>query len=132
MNEPDANKLRYYAGVRVFFNPHLFGEMKEITENAARILIVHTALETYGIDKQYIASYEPFLSPNITFQETISWRLNAIEFRLPYSGRAFHNFYVTPRNKKAYITPELIFQFSYFDTERIEHSDGLILWQKKR
>lgn len=132
MNEPDGNKLRYYAGVRVFLNPHLFGEMKEITENAARILIVHTALETYGIDKQYIASYEPFSPPSIMFQETISWRLNAGEFGLPSSGGAFHDFYATPRNKQEYITPKSVFQLLYCDTERIEHFDGTILWQKKR
>lgn len=132
MNEQDENKFRYYAGVRVFFNPHLFGGMKEITENAARILIIHTALETYGIDKQYVAAYESFSPPSITLQETISWRLNAVEFGLPSSGRAFHNFYATPRNKRECIMPYPIFQLPYFDTERIEHSDGLVLWRKNR
>lgn len=127
MSDPSANKPTYFAGIRVFLNPFLFIEMKEIPErNAPAAILILTTLEAYGAEQEHIAAYESAPKPSITFKETASWRKNT-----DHLG-ARHNFYKTPRGAQERKTPIKLFELSYFDVERIEHSDGTVLWQKKR
>lgn len=123
MNDPRTDELCYFAGIRVFFNPRIFIEMTEMTQYYTKILVIHTTLEVYYIEQQYIISYHPAPNPCIALTSNIGWRL---ETEL---SSALHNFYKLSRSAQT-IYP--FFQFTYYNVERIEHSDGSMLWQKKR
>ena len=123
MDDSRTDSPFYFAGISVFFNPHLFIEMTEMTQLNTKILVIHTTLYVYYVERQYVVSYHPAPSPCVVFTSNIGWRL---ETEL---SSAMHNFYKLSRSAQ---TIHPFFRFAYCDVERIEHSDGSILWQKKR
>ncbi len=146
MNPEEKNdtpiRIRKYAGVTIFFNPGWILEAKFSTRpilvlrhkvlsvHQQNILIVHSLVKAYHIPLQCIEHYQPHPSSDtIAFRMHVTWHIKTESNCAEHVIRCFEKHHLKsahPENEKNELT------FSYKDVERVEHSDGTVLWQKQR